>query len=280
MNEIFNVGSFCFRLEYPEALAIPENFLKFRGGNDPEYTYRIRLSGDFPVPEGQVLARREDILVLRTGTWERRYIGVKGNPLPYACYEEMAEDEALILLDPERIQALNIDPMFVSLFALERRQIEKDAMILHCAYLEYKGEAILFTAPSGTGKTTQGNLWERHRGAVTVNGDRALLQRRDGVWAAQGWPVCGTSEVCHNRALPIRAIVTLSQAPGDTAEILRPAQAFTQVFSQITANRWNRQDYLRAMELTEKLIGDIPIYHLACTMAVSAVEALEKAIFG
>lgn len=280
MNEIFTVGSFCFRLECPEELTVPENFLKFRGGENPRYTYIVRLQSEFPEPAGRILARREDILVLDTGAGERRYIGVKGNPMPYACYEETAEDEALILLDPQRIRSLNIDPMFVSLFALERRQIAMDALILHCAYLEYEGEAILFTAPSGTGKTTQGNLWEKHRGAVTVNGDRALLQQRSGIWTAQGWPVCGTSEVCHNRSLPIRAIVTLSQAPCDTAERLRDVQAFTQVFSQITANRWNRQDYLRAMELTEKLIGDIPVYHLACTMEVSAVEALEKVIFG
>ena len=279
MNDIFTIGTFCFRLDCPDVLEIPENFMKFRGGDNPEYTYTICLRGNFPEPEGQVLARREDILVLRTGAGERRYIGVKGSPAPYACYEETAEDAALILLDPERIRALNIDPMFVSLFALERRQICRDALIFHCAYLQFGDGAILFTAPSGTGKTTQGNLWEKHRGAVTVNGDRALLQKIGGVWTVQGWPVCGTSEVCHNRALLIRAIVTLSQAPHDTAEKLRPAKAFTQVFSQITANRWNRLDYLRAMELTEQLINEVPVFHLACTMEVSAVETLEKAIF-
>ena len=197
MNEIFTVGDFCFRLEYPKELVIPANFLLFRGGASPAYTYTVCLSGDFPEPEGQILARREDILVLGTGAGERRYIGVKGSPAPYACYEETAGDAARVLLEPDRIRELSIDPVFVSLLALERRMIRRDALILHCAYLEYQGEAVLFTAPSGTGKTTQGGLWEKHRGAVTVNGDRALLQKKDGRWIAWGWPVCGTSEVCH-----------------------------------------------------------------------------------
>ena len=55
---------------------------------------------------------------------------------------------------------MHIDPMFTSLLALERRLVKKNSMILHCAYVEYQGEAILFSAPSETGKTTQANLWK------------------------------------------------------------------------------------------------------------------------
>lgn len=280
MNEIFTIGDFCFRLICPDGLEIPENFLKFRGGERPTYTYTIALTEDFPAPAGDILAQRPDLLVTRTQWGECRYIGVKGEPAPYACYTETAPDAAEIRLSPAPYRRLNCDPVFTSLLAMERRQIERNALILHCAYIEYRGQAILFSAPSETGKTTQASLWQRCRGAETVNGDRALLQRINGTWYARGWPVCGSSGVCAARDVPIRAVVTLSQSPVDSVRKLSPAQAFAQVYSQITVNRWNREAGFRAMELTEQLVTALPVYHLACTMDETAVQALEQAIYG
>lgn len=278
MNELFTIGDFCFRLICPDEVVPPENFLKFRGGSNPTYTYTIEVTDSFPAPEGSVLARRPDLLVMQTPGGERRYIGIKGTPEPYACYMEQGSGDARVLLSPTRARYLNIDPVFTSLFALERRQMERDAMVLHCAFMVHEGKAILFSAPSETGKTTQANLWEKHRGTRVVNGDRALLQRIEGVWYARGWPVCGSSEVCHNEDIPVRAIVMLSQAPEDRAARMHPMKAFTQIYSQLTVNRWNKPANLRAMELLEQLIGEVEVYHLACTMEETAVLALENAM--
>lgn len=278
MNDIFTIGNFCFRLIWPEVLQIPDNFMKFRGGDAPSYTYTIEVSEAFPPPEGVVLARRGDILVLDWDGLEWRYIGVKGQPRPYACYMERSDREAEILLAADRLHSARIDPVFVSLLALERRQLEREGLVLHCAFAVHDGEAILFSAPSGTGKSTQADLWVRYRGTEVINGDRALLQKIGGRWYARGWPVCGSSEICENRDMPIRAVVMLSQAPEDRAWRLTPMQAFTGLYSEITVNRWNRRNNLRAMELIEDLIGSVPVFHLACTMNETAVEALERAM--
>ena len=278
MNDIFTIGDFCFRLTCPDSVQIPENFLKFRGGDAPCYSYTLSLTDAFPTVAGNEIARRPDLLVLWTEAGECRFIGVKGIPAPYACYLETASDAARVMVDGDQLRQINCDPAFVSLLALERRQIDLDALILHCAYVEYRGEAILFSAPSETGKTTQANLWERCRGACTVNGDRGLLQKIDGRWFARGWPVCGSSGMCENRDVPIRAVVMLSQAKEDRAERLSPMRAFSQIYSQITVNRWNRAANLRVMELVEELVAEVPVYHLACTMNETAVEALEEAL--
>ena len=154
--------------------------------------------------------------------------------------------------------------------------MKRDNMILHCAYVEYHGEAILFSAPSETGKTTQANLWEKYRGSRTVNGDRSLLGKKNGRWTAQGWPVCGTSEVCHDEAFPIRAVVMLSQAKENRAVRMTPGQAFPLVYSQITVNRWNREDHIHTMDLIQDLLESVPVYHLGCTISEEAVECLAR----
>ena len=301
MDRIFQIGNFTFRLCCPDEVTPPENFMKFvcefdgSGQSEmrdaaecictPEYTYHIVVSDDLPQVEGKIIAQRPDLTVFRRETeqgesLESRLIGVKGNPEYYACYREVSGNRAEVTLVRDRIAELHIDPMFTSLLALERRLVKKDSMILHCAYVEYQGEAILFSAPSETGKTTQANLWEKYRGSRTVNGDRSLLGKIDGRWTAQGWPVCGTSEVCNNEAIPIKAVVMLSQAKENRAERLTPGHAFPLLYSQITVNKWNTPDHIHIMDLIEDFLGNVPVLHLGCTISEEAVTCLEKALRG
>ncbi len=289
MDKIFRIGDFTFRLCCPEAVIPPENFMQFECGEaenltntapeltyNPEYTYNIEVTDHLPEPDGELIARRPDLAVYQSGVGESRLIGVKGCEDFYACYRETAADRAEVALVREQIKGLHIDPIFTSPLALERRLVKKDHMVLHCAYVEYQGEALLFSAPSETGKTTQANLWEKHRGSRTVNGDRALLGKKNGRWTAQGWPVCGTSEICRNEAVPIRAVVMLSQAKENHAEKLTPGHAFPLLYSQITVNKWNMQDHIHTMDLIEDFLGAVPVFHLGCTISEGAVECLEK----
>ena len=173
MDKIFQIGDFTFRLCCPEEIMPPPNFMLFERGDtecalekgsenssmketaEPEYTYRMHVAEELPVPEGKVIARRPDLTVYECGNRESRLIGVKGTEGYYACYRENDLSSAEITFAADRIGGLHIDPVFSSLLALERRLVKKDSMILHCAYVEYQGEAILFSAPSETGKTTQ-----------------------------------------------------------------------------------------------------------------------------
>lgn len=294
MDKIFQIGDFTFRLCCPEEIMPPPNFMLFERGDtecalekgsenssmketaEPEYTYRMHVAEELPVPEGKVIARRPDLTVYECGNRESRLIGVKGTEGYYACYRENDLSSAEITFAADRIGGLHIDPVFSSLLALERRLVKRDNMILHCAYVEHHGEAILFSAPSETGKTTQANLWEKYRGSRTVNGDRSLLGKKNGRWTAQGWPVCGTSEVCHDEAFPIRAVVMLSQAKENRAVRMTPGQAFPLVYSQITVNRWNREDHIHTMDLIQDLLDSVPVYHLGCTISEEAVECLAR----
>ena len=266
MDSIFQIGDFTFRLCCPPEVTPPENFMKFessmgthlaRTQETPEYTYNIIVSDDLPQVEGKIIAQRPDLTVFRRETeqgesLESRLIGVKGNPEYYACYREVSGNRAEVTLVRDRIAELHIDPMFTSLLALE--------------------------APSETGKTTQANLWEKYRGSRTINGDRSLLGKINGRWMAQGWPVCGTSEVCNNEAIPIKAVVMLSQAKENRAERLTPGHAFPLLYSQITVNKWNTPDHIHIMDLIEDFLGSVPVLHLGCTISEEAVTCLEKSL--
>ena len=279
MDGLFLIGDFCFRLHWPEELTPPDNFMLFRtAAGEPEYSYRILLSDRLPEPEGELIAQRPDIRVFSNHGLESRVIGVKGGDF-YACYREITERSAEAVLLRREIQNMRFDVMFSSLLALERRMVRKDALILHCAYIRHQGEAILFSAPSETGKSTQASLWEKYRGSRTVNGDKALLQCVNGRWTARGWPVCGSSAICENLSTPIRAVVMLSQGQEDELRRLSPREAFTQLYSQITVNTWNRDFAEKNMALIENLVARVPVFHLRCTISENAVRCLEKGLY-
>lgn len=280
MNKLFQIGSFCFCLRYEKPIVPPANFMLFKINEGiPSYTYDIITVERLPKPEGILAARRADMLVFQNQELESRLIGTKGIRGWYAFYQEISRNHARIMVVRERIRDLNIDPVFTSLLALERRMLPLDNMVLHCAYVSYRGEAILFSAPSETGKTTQANLWEQYRGSRTINGDRALLGQVNGRWAAQGWPVCGTSEVCHNLTIPVRAIVMLEQGKENTVRRLGAAEAFPLLYSQLTVNRWNRSGSIHAMDLMDSILKEVPIYLLRCTISEESVCCLERVLY-
>lgn len=281
MDKCFQIGAFIFYLFYDGNIRIPEHFLKFekKGYREPGYTYHLTITNQIPVLNDKKLARRPDLTVYGTDAGEARLIGIKGQTKPYAFYRELSDMEAEIFLAAEAVADLRFDPVFTSLFALERQMIQWDSMILHCAYIKYHGKAILFSAPSETGKSTQAGLWERYRGSETVNGDRALLRKIDGRWIACGWPVCGTSEICHLKDTPIHAVVMLRQGKENHVERLSPVQAFAQLYSQITVNQWNRSFVQRAVELIEDLVTHVPVWQLTCDISENAVQCLETVLF-
>lgn len=279
MERIYTIGTFTFKLIYDEKeVKIPPNFQIFESKQEPEYTYEFIVCDTLPSIEGKVISQRDDLLILDVDGLETRYLGIKGSQWYYGIYQEVTSTYAKAMIMREALVEMYVDPFFCSFFALEKKMLEKDSLVLHCSYMQYKDYAILFSAPSGTGKTTQATLWEEYKGSHVVNGDKGLLIKENGQWVAHGWPVCGSSGVCHNKNVPIKCIVMLSQEKENKIERLSPMAAFKESYGQLTVNRWDKRSVLKSMDLLQDLIGSVPFYHLGCTISKEAVETLENVL--
>ena len=161
---------------------------------------------------------------------------------------------------------------------LEALLIHQNRLCLHAACVDTAMGGILFSGPSGIGKTTQAELWCRHRGARQINGDLPILQKTKTGWQAWGSPYAGSSR-CHlNECCNVRTIVILRQAPENRLRRLNPSEAFRAVWSGVTVNSWDPRFTERACDLALELISQIPVYELACTPDIRAVELLEQGI--
>ena len=150
-------------------------------------------------------------------------------------------------------------------------------LMFHASYIGYQGEGILFVAPSGTGKSTQAELWRKHRGARILNGDKAgvTLQATP---MAHGVPFSGTSGICENVSLPLKAVVVLSQAAENSVRRLGPSAAVAALCPNLFVDQAVPEEWQLALHLLLDLVAAVPVYALACTPDARAVEALERAM--
>ncbi|MFA5005877.1 MAG: hypothetical protein WC509_00195 [Candidatus Izemoplasmatales bacterium] len=90
--------------------------------------------------------------------------------------------------------------------------LKEGLLPLHAAAVACKGEAILFSAPSRTGKSTHANLWKTYAEDVAIlNDDKPLISLRDGRLVVHGTPWAGKNAEHENASYPLRAIVFLAQ---------------------------------------------------------------------
>lgn len=185
---------------------------------------------------------------------ENKFSNVTINPIYIKYYENI---EYLI-------SRLNIQGILLS----------KEVMILHSSFIIHNNQSILFTAPSGTGKSTQASLWEKYKGAEIINGDRSAIGTRNGEYFAYGLPFCGSSNICKNKEAPLKAIVVLKQAKENSVRRLSKIEAFKILLGQVAINRWNKKDMELAMTLIEELIEKVPVVMLSCRPDKGATDVL------
>ena len=150
-------------------------------------------------------------------------------------------------------------------------------LVLHSSYIVPRtGEGILFSGPSGIGKSTQAALWERFAGARTINGDRALVC--PAARTVSGIFYAGTSGICRNVTAPLRAVVLLGQSPESRIVRARPQEAFARLLSQCAYYEWDAASAARMTELAAQLVTNVPVWRMDCRADESAVRALEEAM--
>lgn len=288
---IYQLGEIYIELHIPEEMQIPENLEKFAVDSLPEdqtlqRTYFIEYTDEIVQVERALKAQkipgkealRENLQVFQTEQGECRSINLHGVPQAYAVSLLKLDGTSQVWVDRSYDSWMQYDTVFVAMLALEKEMIQVGAMLLHSAYMCYDGTAVLFSAASGTGKSTQADLWEKYRGTRTINGDRSLLIRETDGWKAYGWPICGSSEICHNEKYPIRAIVMLKQAKENKVYPLQGFRAVRDIMEQITINAWDSEFQIRVMDLLEELRKEVPIYCLECDISEDAVRCLEQVL--
>ena len=247
----------------------------------PEVFVRVRRTDCLPVPDDAgALYAAKGFVMYRRGT--RRFACKKDMNRPdgriYAvlCYDEATADHMTLFYHTGRMR-LDVESLLSSIM-LETVLLRHGRCILHASFLSYEGKGIVFTAPSGTGKSTQAALWHDCRGAEIINGDKALLRWDGDRLLACGLPLCGSSGICRNKTVPLDAVVVLAQSKENSAEILRGVQAVKAVLPQIYTQPGEADSVSDALNFAVNLARNVPVWRLRCLPDETAVTCLEEAL--
>lgn len=230
-------------------------------------------------PVGTIIAHEPNFIEYKQENSILRYVGAVSNgwEKAYMCVKHIGKNHYVSIKESSLDSVIPVHTVYEVLQS-EKLMAEKNTVIMHASYIEYKGQAILFTAPSGTGKSTQAELWKNLRGARILNGDRCAIQlRKDGFYVC-GVPFAGSSNICENVTLPLKTIVCLSQAPKTSIERISGFKGFRSLYEGCGILTWDKKHVEFVTDFIQKLLLEIPVYHLACTPDESAVIALEEKI--
>ena len=150
------------------------------------------------------------------------------------------------------------------------RMPEFDTWLMHGSAVAVGQEAFLFTAASGTGKTTHTRLWlEQIPGAYVVNGDKPLLRMKNGLCEVCGTPWSGKENMNRNVTVPLRAICFLYRGTENRIEEIsfRDAAPFLLQQSFRSSEPFVMQ---KTMMLVKRLGNCVRFYRLFCNMEPEA----------
>lgn len=162
--------------------------------------------------------------------------------------------------------------------AFENPLLYYQAFLLHSSFISWQNNGILFTAPSGTGKSTQADLWKKYEDADIYNGDRTIIRKIDGKYYGFGSPYAGSSGIYRNESAPIKAIVVIEQGPDNVIRRLHGREAFLPLFRETLMNTWNKEYMEKMTDLLMDAACQIPVYHLSCRPDQDAVNTVKNEI--
>lgn len=156
----------------------------------------------------------------------------------------------------------------------------RQTLLMHASAVNWNGQGLVFTAPSGTGKTTQAELWARYKGAKILNGDKVFLKQEEDAIHAWGSPWKGSSPYALNESAPLKAIIVLRQAKENSIRRLSTLEAMELFVPHVFFPKWDEKCEQAVLDFLDVVMSQTPIYLLCCRPDEEAVELTEGTIFG
>lgn len=168
----------------------------------------------------------------------------------------------------EGIRCPDYTPQELESTAVYRKIAEKlpeyDAFVFHGSAVAVGDRAYLFTAKSGTGKTTHTRLWLKNiEGSFVVNGDKPVLRIIDDKPFVCGTPWMGKEGYGCNKTVPLSAVCFLSRSEDNRIEKTEFSKVFTRLISQAYRPQ-NGELVAKTVRLLEKIGQAVPVYELFC----------------
>lgn len=164
---------------------------------------------------------------------------------------------------------------------IAEKMLDYDTILFHGSALSVDGQGYLFTAKSGTGKSTHTRFWRETFGdrVVMVNDDKPLLRiTEDGVLVC-GTPWDGKHRISTNVAVPLKGLCILTRAEQNFVEPVTAEQAMPMLLQQSYRSA-DPAGMVKLLKLLEKMTRKTGLYRLGCNLDPQAAMVAYEGMNG
>ncbi|MCX8128619.1 MAG: hypothetical protein N3I35_00775 [Clostridia bacterium] len=160
------------------------------------------------------------------------------------------------------------------------RILKHEGIVMHASSIDFEGKGIVFSAPSGTGKSTHVRLWETYMGdsVRVLNDDSPAIRLHDGRAFVYGTPWAGSTDKFINRRAPLTAIVVLEQAPDNSICRISDREAVYRLMARCFLPYFDNNMMNLAMDSFERIVAATPVYLLKCRPDRQAMELVYQCV--
>lgn len=200
-----------------------------------------------------------------------------------SCYTEDFSDVEITVCPPKSTTLRGIDFEYAYTgFDFANRLSYLGGAVLHGSAIAYKGEGVIFSAPSGTGKSTHTSLWKQCFGddVIYVNDDKPALRFKDGKTLMYGAPWSGKTDLNTNVCVPLKAVVFVERAQENSIEALSFTDALFHIRNELVQPYHDEKIGEKLVDVMIGLAQSVPVYLLKCNMDPQAAVVARRGIFG
>ena len=193
---------------------------------------------------------------------------------------KMAYEEAIV----EGFKPRNFPDTYLERLAIQRKIAENlfdyGVLLFHGSAVAVDGQCYLFTAKSGTGKSTHTRLWRQVFGdrAMMVNDDKPFLRFKDEGIFVCGSPWSGKHGLDTNTEVPLKAICLLER--GTENQIFRPETSIAYFLLQQSYRPMDARKAPKYMEMVDTLASSTELWQMRCNMSPEAATVSYTAMSG
>jgi hypothetical protein len=245
---------------------------------EPDMILKTKMVEEINKPRGELVEQIGDARIISLGGRRRcRYLtDSRSGAIVYATYYDENYKQVEIQFskkNPLQPGSITEYEYLYTGFAFSDRLAELGGAVLHGAAVAYKNQGIIFSANSGTGKSTHAKLWKDRFGSqlTIVNDDKPALRIYNGVPFIFGTPWSGKTNLNANVQVPLKAVVFIRRKETNWMERLNIRDSIFNLMSQISRPYYDEAIGLKTMTMIEQLVNSVPAYLLHCNTDPAAV---------
>ena len=190
---------------------------------------------------------------------------------PYFGYIKYAQNYCKIYILEDELNVMQLNEYLLTQYVFPYYVMKlKTAIWMHGSSIKYNHSAYLFSAPSGTGKSTHAKLWKRYVDCEIINDDKNIIILENEKLVIYGNPWSGKHHRDNNISAPVKAIVFLSQAKENAIKSISPKEAIVKMLTQVIQPLANK-----GLDNWSKMLDEllkIPCFELQCNISQEAVK--------